>query len=91
MRGSQTAILDLPVYVKVADKKDDAGNRTKETIVPPPPVGGSLSFSPRLRLGDLVSPLVKDGELDPTGTFDALGPERFTGSRAVACCRFVSA
>jgi len=77
LRSNETAILDLPVDIE----------NQNLSVVPTPPGSGvvpsskgtqtdpsnPISNTPRLRLRDLVSPLGKDGEADPAGSFARAG------------------
>jgi cobalt-zinc-cadmium resistance protein CzcA len=77
-RGDETAILDIPLDV-VNNQLVPAGR--------PPDVGEPAAAAPRLRLGDLVSPVGGDGAPDPQGEFTrrvALAIHRENGQRFVA-------
>jgi len=83
-RGSETAILDIPVDVGNNQVIQPQGPgfvpSATGTGQASPTVGGSLantanplSNSPRLRLRDLVSPVGEDGSVDPKGQFEKPG------------------
>ena len=83
-RGSETAILDIPVDVGNNQVVQPQGPgfvpSATGTGQAPPAVGGSLantanplSNTPRLRLRDLVSPVGEDGAVDPKGQFEKPG------------------
>jgi Cu/Ag efflux pump CusA len=57
MRGSEAAILDLPIDV------------TNNQVDPASPPDGPIKVAPRLRLRDLISPVGKGGESEPRGDF----------------------
>jgi cobalt-zinc-cadmium resistance protein CzcA len=83
-RGSETAILDIPVDVGNNQVVQPQGPgfvpSATGTGQAPPAVGGSLantanplSNTPRLRVRDLVSPVGKDGSVSPHGQFEKPG------------------
>jgi len=83
-RGSETAILDIPVDVGNNQVVQPQGPgfvpSATGTGQVPPAVGGSLantanplSNTPRLRLRDVVSPVGEDGSVDPNGRFEKPG------------------
>ncbi|MFZ1932182.1 MAG: efflux RND transporter permease subunit [Thermoguttaceae bacterium] len=83
-RSSETSILDIPVDVGNNQVVQPQGPGFVPSATgsgqAPPAVGGSLattanplSNTPRLRLRDLVSPVGKDGSVDPHGQFEKPG------------------
>ena len=97
-RGSETAILDIPVDVGnnqvVQPQGPGFAPSATGTGQAPPALGGSLaktanplSNTPRLRLRDLVSPVGEDGAVDPNGQFEKPGAAviyREQGKRLIA-------
>jgi len=97
-RTSETSILDIPVdiinnQVVLAQGAGFTPNASGHAL-PPPAVSGSLadtsnpiSSTPRVRLGDLVSPVGADYSLDPSGKFNRPGYStiyREQGKRLIA-------
>ena len=97
-RTSETSILDIPVdiinnQVVLAQGSGFTPNASGHAL-PPPAVSGSLadtsnpiSSTPRIRLGDLVSPVGADYSLDPSGQFNRPGYStiyREQGKRLIA-------
>jgi cobalt-zinc-cadmium resistance protein CzcA len=83
-RTSETSILDIPVdiinnQVVLAQGSGFTPNASGHAL-PPPAVAGSqadtsnpISSTPRIRLGDLVTPVGKDYAPDPNGRFNRAG------------------
>jgi cobalt-zinc-cadmium resistance protein CzcA len=99
LRGSETAILDIPVDITnntvVLAQGPSPQVNPQGFALPPPSFQGSqtnsgnqaMSTSPRLRLRDLVSPVAEGGGIDPKGQFERAGAEmiyREQGERLVA-------
>lgn len=97
-RGDETSILDIPVdiinnQVVLAQGSGPTPNATGNAL-PPPAVGGSLAdttnpitSTPRLRLGDLITPVGADYAPDPKGRFNRAGYStiyREQGKRLIA-------
>jgi cobalt-zinc-cadmium resistance protein CzcA len=97
-RASETSILDIPVdiinnQVVLAQGSGFTPNASGHALVPPA-VSGSLadtsnpiSSTPRIRLGDLVSPVGADNSPDPSGKFNRPGYStiyREQGKRLIA-------
>jgi len=97
-RTSETSILDIPVdiinnQVVLAQGAGFTPNASGHAL-PPPAVSGSLadtsnpiSSTPRIRLGDLVSPVGADYSVDPSGKFNRPGYStiyREQGKRLIA-------
>ncbi len=97
-RTSETSILDIPVdiinnQVVLAQGSGFTPNASGHAL-PPPAVSGSLadtsnpiSSTPRIRLGDLVSPVGADYAPDPSGQFNRPGYStiyREQGKRLIA-------
>jgi cobalt-zinc-cadmium resistance protein CzcA len=97
-RTSETSILDIPVdiinnQVVLAQGAGFTPNASGHAL-PPPAVSGSLadtsnpiSSTPRIRLGDLVSPVGADYAPDPSGRFNRPGYStiyREQGKRLIA-------
>ncbi|MGA7499437.1 MAG: efflux RND transporter permease subunit, partial [Isosphaeraceae bacterium] len=97
-RTSETSILDIPVdiinnQVVLAQGSGFTPNASGNAL-PPPAVSGSLadtsnpiSSTPRIRLGDLVSPVGADYAPDPSGQFNRPGYStiyREQGKRLIA-------
>ncbi|MGC8640014.1 MAG: efflux RND transporter permease subunit [Isosphaeraceae bacterium] len=97
-RTSETSILDIPVdiinnQVVLAQGSGFTPNAAGHAL-PPPQVSGSLadtsnpiSSTPRIRLGDLVSPVGADYAPDPNGKFNRPGYStiyREQGKRLIA-------
>ncbi len=97
-RASETSILDIPVdiinnQVVLAQGSGFTPNASGHAL-PPPAVSGSLadtsnpiSSTPRIRLGDLVSPVGTDYAPDPNGKFNRPGYStiyREQGKRLIA-------
>jgi len=97
-RASESSILDIPVdiinnQVVLAQGSSITPNATGYAL-PPPAVSGSLldtsnpiSSTPRIRLGDLVSPVGADYKPDPDGKFNRPGYStiyREQGKRLIA-------
>ncbi len=97
-RTSETSILDIPVdiinnQVVLAQGSGLTPNASGHAL-PPPAVSGSLadtsnpiSSTPRIRLGDLVSPVGADYSLNPSGQFNRPGYStiyREQGKRLIA-------
>jgi cobalt-zinc-cadmium resistance protein CzcA len=97
-RTSETSILDIPVdiinnQVVLAQGSSFTPNASGHAL-PPPAVSGSLadtsnpiSSTPRVRLGDLVSPVGADYTPDPNGQFNRPGYStvyREQGKRLIA-------
>jgi cobalt-zinc-cadmium resistance protein CzcA len=97
-RSSQTSILDIPVDItnnRVMLASGPGWNPSPSgSGQAAPEKGGSLTSSsnpltstPRLRLRDLVSPVGKDGQPDPSGRFEQAGAStiyREQGNRLIA-------
>ncbi|HEX7377769.1 MAG TPA: efflux RND transporter permease subunit [Pirellulales bacterium] len=84
-RSSETSILDIPVDVvnnqvvlaNGADFTPDASGHalTGATVTGTlADTSNPITATPRIRLGDLVSPMGADGSPDPEGQFDQSGP-----------------
>jgi cobalt-zinc-cadmium resistance protein CzcA len=98
LRSSETSILEIPVditnnQVVLAQGSSFVPNAFGIALPPPAPAGtlantaNPLSSSPRLMLRDLVSPVGKDGLLDPGGQYERAGAQdiyREQGERLVA-------
>jgi cobalt-zinc-cadmium resistance protein CzcA len=98
LRSSEASILEIPVdvtnnQVVLAQGSSFVPNAFGSALPPPAPAGtlantaNPLSSSPRLRLRDLVSPVGKDGQLDPGGQYERTGAQdiyREQGERLVA-------
>jgi cobalt-zinc-cadmium resistance protein CzcA len=97
-RASESSILDIPVdvinnQVVLAQGSGFTPNASGHAL-PPPAVGGSLadtsnpiSSTPRIRLGDLVTPVGADYAPDPSGQFNRPGYStiyREQGKRLIA-------
>ena len=97
-RNSETSILDIPVdiinnQVVLAQGSGFTPNASGHAL-PPPAVGGNLadtsnpiSSTPRIRLGDLVTPVGADHDPDPSGQFNRAGAStiyRENGKRMIA-------
>jgi cobalt-zinc-cadmium resistance protein CzcA len=97
-RNSETSILDIPVdivnnQVVLAQGSSPTPNAMGHAL-PPPAVSGSLadtsnpiSSTPRIRLGDLVTPVGSDYKPDPSGQFNRPGYStiyREQGKRLIA-------
>ncbi len=97
-RSSETSILDIPVdiinnQVVLAQGSGFTPNASGHAL-PPPAVAGSLadtsnpiSSTPRIRLGDLVTPVGADMAPDPSGQFNRAGAStiyRENGKRMIA-------
>jgi cobalt-zinc-cadmium resistance protein CzcA len=97
-RGSETAILDIPVDVVnnqvILATGPGVNPSPSGSGVAPPPTAGSqtdtsnpITSTPRLRLRDLVSPVGKGGAPDPNGSFERAGAStiyREQGNRLIA-------
>jgi cobalt-zinc-cadmium resistance protein CzcA len=97
-RGSETSILDIPVDVSnnqvlLAGGPGWNPSPTGSGLAPPPRVGSQtdtsnpISNTPRLRLRDLVSPVGKNGQPDPSGQYERAGAStiyREQGKRLIA-------
>ncbi|MGA2258630.1 MAG: efflux RND transporter permease subunit, partial [Thermoguttaceae bacterium] len=99
LRGSETAILDIPVdignnSVALAQGPNPTPNPQGFGLAAPAFKGSqedssnqAMSTSPRLRLRDLVSPVAEGGKIDPKGQYERAGAEmiyREQGERLVA-------
>jgi heavy metal efflux system protein len=97
-RNSETSILDIPVdiinnQVVLAQGSSFTPNASGHAL-PPPAVAGNLadtsnpiSNTPRIRLGDLVTPVGADHGPDPGGQFNRAGAStiyRENGKRMIA-------
>ena len=97
-RTSESSILDIPVdiinnQVVLAQGSGFTPNASGHAL-PPPAVSGSLadtsnpiSSTPRIRLGELISPVGADYSLDPSGQFNRPGYStiyREQGKRLIA-------
>ena len=97
-RASETSILDIPVdvvnnQVVLAQGSSFTPNASGHAL-PPPALAGSLadtanpiSNTPRIRLGDLVTPVGADYGPDPSGRFNRAGAStiyREQGKRLIA-------
>jgi len=97
-RISETSILDIPVdiinnQVVLAQGSGFTPNASGHAL-PPPAVAGTLadtsnpiSSTPRIRLGDLVTPVGADYAPDPSGRFNRAGAStiyRENGKRMIA-------
>ncbi len=97
-RTDESSILDIPVdvinnQVVVAQGSGFTPNAAGHAL-PPPSVAGNLandanpiSSTPRIRLGDLVTPVGADYKPDPTGKFNRAGAStiyRENGKRMIA-------
>jgi cobalt-zinc-cadmium resistance protein CzcA len=97
-RADETSILDIPVdiinnQVVVPQGSSFTPNAAGHAL-PPPAVAGSLadtsnpiSSTPRIRLGDLVTPVGTDYAPDPSGRFNRAGAStiyRENGKRMIA-------
>jgi len=97
-RTDETSIMDIPVdiinnQVVLAQGSGFTPNASGHAL-PPPALGGSLadasnpiSSTPRIRLGDLVTPVGADFAPDPAGRFNRAGAStiyRENGKRMIA-------
>ena len=97
-RDNESSILDIPVdiinnQVVLAQGSGFTPNAVGHALPPPAPVGtladtsNPISSTPRLRLGDLVSPVGKDFAPDSKGRFNRAGYStiyREQGKRLIA-------
>jgi cobalt-zinc-cadmium resistance protein CzcA len=83
-RDNESSILDIPVdiinnTVVLAQGSGMTPNAAGHALPPPTPVGtladtsNPINSTPRLRLGDLVSPIGSDYQPDPSGRFNRAG------------------
>ncbi len=85
LRSSETSILDIPVdivnnQVVLATGSGFTPDASGYALTGPAVAGtlantsNPITTTPRIRLGDLVSPMGADGAPDPDGSFDQSGP-----------------
>jgi cobalt-zinc-cadmium resistance protein CzcA len=97
-RDNESSILDIPVdiinnQVVLAQGSGFTPNASGHALPPPAPVGtqadtsNPISSTPRIRLGDLISPVDSDYTPDPGGRFNHSGAStiyRENGKRMIA-------